>query len=71
VIVAIVEAKKLTIGSQDVLTQAERYARGLAHSNFDFDGVRCPFLYATNGEVIWFHDVRHERNRSRQSGHSA
>jgi hypothetical protein len=41
-------------------------ARGLAHSDFDFDGVRCPFLYATNGEVIWFHDVRHERNRSRR-----
>ncbi len=24
-----------------------------------------PFLYSTNGEVIWFHDVRHELNRSR------
>jgi type I restriction enzyme R subunit len=65
-VVGIVEAKKLTIGPQNVLTQAERYARGLAHSDFDFDGVRCPFLYATNGEVIWFHDVRHERNRSRR-----
>ncbi len=28
-IVGIVEAKKLTIGPQNVLTQAERYARGL------------------------------------------
>ncbi len=28
--------------------------------------MRCPFLYVTNGEVIWFHDVRHERNRSRE-----
>ena len=65
-IVGIVEAKKLTIGPQNVLTQAERYARGLDRSGFDFDGVRCPFLYATNGEVIWFHDVRHELNRSRQ-----
>jgi len=65
-IVGIVEAKKLTIGPQNVLTQAERYARGLTGSGFDFDGVRCPFLYATNGEVIWFHDVRHERNRSRE-----
>jgi type I restriction enzyme R subunit len=50
---------------RNVLTQAER-CPWLAHSGFDFDGVRCPFLYATNGEVIWFHDVRHERNRSRQ-----
>ena len=65
-VVGIVEAKKLTIGPQNVLTQAERYARGLNNSSFDFDGVRCPFLYATNGEVIWFHDVRHELNRSRQ-----
>jgi len=65
-IVGIVEAKKLTIGPQNVLTQAERYARGLNKSAFDFDGVRCPFLYATNGEVIWFRDVRHQLNRSRQ-----
>jgi len=64
--VGIVEAKKLTIGPQNVLTQAERYARGLHNSSFDSDGIRCPFLYSTNGEVIWFHDVRHELNRSRQ-----
>lgn len=65
-VVGIVEAKKLTLGPQNVLTQAERYARGLHSSSFDFDGIRCPFLYATNGEVIWFHDGRHELNRSRQ-----
>jgi len=53
-VVGIVEAKKLTVGPQNVLTQAERYARGLAHSGFDCDGVRCPFLYATNGEVTSF-----------------
>ena len=28
-----------------------------------------PFLYSTNGEVIWHHDVRHDRNRSRQIAH--
>ena len=66
-IVGIVEAKKLTIGPQGVLTQSERYARGLkAKSAFNFDGLRCPFLYSTNGEVIWFHDVRHPLNRSRR-----
>jgi type I restriction enzyme R subunit len=65
-IAAIVEAKKVTIGPQNILTQAERYARGLPNGTCDFNGVRCPFLYATNGEVIWFHDVRHELNRSRQ-----
>jgi type I restriction enzyme R subunit len=63
---AVVEAKKLTLGPQNVLTQAERYARGIDGSPFNFAGLRVPFLYATNGEVIWFHDVRHPLNRSRR-----
>jgi type I restriction enzyme R subunit len=40
-----------------VLKQAERYAKGLHSSPYDYGGLRCPFLYSTNGEVIWFHDV--------------
>src|SRR5262249_22549924 len=62
----VVEAKKLTLGPQNVLTQAERYARGVADSPFRFGEFRVPFLYATNGEVLWFHDVRHALNRSRR-----
>jgi len=65
-VLSIVEAKKLTLGPQGVLTQAERYARGLPAGPFDFDGLHVPFLYSTNGEVIWFHDVRHPLNRSRK-----
>jgi len=65
-ILGIVEAKKLTLGPQGVLTQAERYARGLPSGPFDFDGLRAPFLYSTNGELLWFHDVRHPLNRSRK-----
>ena len=61
-----VEAKKLSLGPQNVLTQAERYSRGLMISPFDFRGYRVPFLYSTNGEVIWYHDVRHELSRSRE-----
>src|SRR5690348_11093313 len=57
-VVGVVEAKKLTVGPQDRLTQAERYARGLTATTFNFDGLRCPFVYSTNGEVIWFRDVR-------------
>jgi type I restriction enzyme R subunit len=64
-VVGVVEAKKLTMGPQGVLKQAERYAKGLNGSPYDFGGLRCPFLYSTNGEVIWFHDVRHPLNRSR------
>jgi type I restriction enzyme R subunit len=62
----IVEAKKITLGPQNVLTQAERYARGVIDSPFDFSGCRVPFLYSTNGEALWFHDVRHPLNRSRR-----
>jgi type I restriction enzyme R subunit len=64
-IVGIVEAKKLSLGPLDVLTQGERYARGLPVGDFNFNGLRAPFLYSTNGEVIWFHDVRSPANRSR------
>jgi type I restriction enzyme, R subunit len=63
-ILGIVEAKKLTLGPQSVLTQAERYCKGVADSQFNFRGYRVPFLYSTNGEVIWHHDIRHELNRS-------
>ena len=65
-ILGIVEAKKLTLGPQNVLSQAERYSRGIAESPFNFNGFRVPFLYSTNGEVIWHHDIRHQLNRSRQ-----
>ena len=62
----VVEAKKLTLGPQEVLTQAERYSRGLTPSPFNFNGFHVPFLYSTNGEVIWHHDVRAPLNRSHQ-----
>jgi type I restriction enzyme R subunit len=65
-ILGIVEAKKLTLGPQNVLSQAERYSRGFTESPFHFGDFRVPFLYSTNGEVIWHHDVRHALNRSRQ-----
>lgn len=63
-ILGIVEAKKLTLGPQSVLTQAERYSKALTDGQFNFRGFRVPFLYSTNGEVIWHHDIRHELNRS-------
>jgi type I site-specific restriction endonuclease len=65
-VLGVAEAKRLTLGPQGVLPEAERYARGLAGSGFDFDGLRAPFLYSTNGEVLWFRDARHALNTSRQ-----
>jgi type I restriction enzyme R subunit len=64
--IAVIEAKKLSVGPQNVLTQAQRYARGLTSTNARFGEYRVPFLYSTNGEVIWFHDVRHPLNLSRR-----
>lgn len=38
-----VEAKKLTLGPQNVLSQAERYSRGVIESPFDFGSFRFRF----------------------------
>src|SRR5262245_49520213 len=65
-LVGVVEAKKVTLGPQNVLTQAERYSKGIEKGSFNFHGYRAPFLYSTNGEVFWFHDVRNKLNRSRK-----
>src|SRR5262245_43926612 len=51
-IVGVMEAKKVSLGPAGVLIQAERYARGLPDGRFNFRGLRAPFLYSTNGEVI-------------------
>ena len=55
---AVVEAKKLTIGPQNVLVQAERYARGLKKSSYDFDGLRAPFLRPEGGPSLFDHPLR-------------
>src|SRR6266536_419660 len=65
-LLGIVEAKKLTLGPQNALTQAERYSRGVTDSPFNFRGYRVPFLYSTNGEALWFHDARYKLNSSRR-----
>lgn len=66
-ILGVVEAKKLTVGPQNVLTQAERYSRGATMNSLHYaEGFRVPFLYSTNGEVIWYHDIRDPLNRSRK-----
>ncbi|MFN8159957.1 MAG: DEAD/DEAH box helicase family protein [Solirubrobacterales bacterium] len=62
---AVVEAKKLSVGPQGVLTQAERYSRGIQQQPRWQGEYGVPFLYSSNGEQIRFHDVRREHNRSR------
>ncbi len=65
-ILGIIEAKKYESSPEGVIAQAERYARGISHSGFNFGGLRVPFLYSTNGEVICFIDIRHELNLERK-----
>lgn len=62
---AVVEAKKVTVGAQGVLTQAERYSRGIQQQPRWQGEFGVPFLYSTNGEGIRFQDARREQNRSR------
>jgi type I restriction enzyme R subunit len=65
----VVEAKKLTVGPDGVLTQAHRYANEFVVTEdaptYE-SGLRVPFLYSTNGERILFHDARATLNRSRE-----
>lgn len=65
-IAGILEAKKLTLGPQNVLSQAERYSKGFPQPALQAGEFGVPLLYSTNGEVIWHHDVRDPLNRSRQ-----
>lgn len=65
-LLAILEAKKVKIGPQNVLEQAKRYARTVFSGPGNWNGYRVPFLYASNGEIIWHLDVRDEKNISRQ-----
>jgi type I restriction enzyme R subunit len=66
---AVVEAKKLSLGPRNALTQAWRYARGLQESPFAFGEARVPFGYSTNGEQIYFQDLRREDSYSRPISH--
>jgi len=63
---AIVEAKRVGLGPYSVLEQAQRYSRGVAESPTAYREFHVPFLYSTNGEQIWFEDVRLPEYRQRE-----
>jgi type I restriction enzyme R subunit len=56
--VADVEAKKVEVNPQEVIGQAKRYSRTLADSPFHFGEARIPFVYSTNGYLIYHADLR-------------
>ena len=65
-LLGIIEAKKVSIGAENVLEQAKRYARGVPDTVGEWRGYKIPFLYSTNGESIFHLDVRRKENTSRQ-----
>ncbi len=59
-LLGILEAKKISIDSQNVLEQAKRYASDLPYTIGRWNGFTVPFLYSSNGTAVWFADVRDE-----------
>jgi type I restriction enzyme R subunit len=64
-LLGIIEAKKVGVSPQNVLEQAKRYSRGAFGGSGNWKGHHVPFLYSTNGELIFHIDVRDEQNLSR------
>ena len=68
-LLGIIEAKKVGVNPQNVLEQAKRYAEGAYQGPGNWNGYKVPFLYATNGELIWHLDARPDKRVSRQVSH--
>ncbi len=59
-LLGVIEAKKVATNPQNVLEQAKRYSLGIKTDLGLWNGFGIPFLYSSNGTVIWFADVRSE-----------
>ncbi len=65
-LLGILEAKKVSVDPQNVLEQAKRYTKGIKNGIGRWGEYGVPFLFASNGEIIWHLDVRDDRNISRK-----
>lgn len=65
-LLGIIEAKKIAVGAENVLEQAKRYSRGVKNTTGEWREYKVPFLYSTNGEIIFHLDVRNKENTSYQ-----
>jgi len=63
-LLGMIEAKRLSLGAEGVLGQTKRYSKGVANSIGEWREYKVPFLYSTNGELIFHLDVRREKNTS-------
>lgn len=65
-LLGIIEAKKVTVNPQNVLEQAKRYSKGATDGPGILQGFHVLFIFATNGEIVHFADVRREIYFSRK-----
>lgn len=65
-LLGVIEAKKIAVGAENVLEQAKRYSKGVANTIGEWREYKVPFLYSTNGEMIFHLDVRKKENTSHQ-----
>lgn len=65
-LLGIIEAKKIAVGAENVLEQAKRYSRGVPNTVGIWREYKVPFLYSTNGELIFHLDVRRKENHSHE-----
>ena len=65
-LLGIIEAKKVSVDPQNVLEQAKRYSKDVIEGIGNWEDYKVPFLYASNGEIIWYLDVRIDKNISRK-----
>lgn len=63
-LLGIIEAKKLSVGAENVLEQAKRYAKGVSKTIGEWRDYKVPFLYSSNGEMVFHLDVRKKENTS-------
>ena len=65
-LLGIIEAKKISVGSKNVIEQAKRYSKDTLNGVGTWREYKVPFLYSTNGETICFLDIRNEKNIQRE-----
>jgi type I restriction enzyme, R subunit len=65
-LLGVIEAKKLEVGAENVLEQAKRYSKDVNNTIGEWNKYYIPFLYSSNGELIYHLDVRDSKNLSRQ-----
>lgn len=61
-----IEAKKISVGTENVLEQAKRYATDIPNTIGEWGEYKAPFLFSSNGEKIFFLDIRNPLNISRE-----